>query len=198
MVSANRVAQGVGDDAEGGRDVQRALETDHGNEDCPISKAKDGGVNSCIFAAKDEQNGMVRLRDGHVKEGRCILTSLNRPDLEFVFDRLNVIETVLVVRPGNGKLGTERGFLNFGIVRGGSDAIEMDVADTNRISSAEDGANIVCAAQVVEGYSNGKVVAILIDGIWLAVGKGLFNKGKRPTTGGARGQNLCIVWFRES
>jgi len=112
---------------------------------------------------------VVRFWGGQVKDGQSMLTSLNSPDLVFVFNCGKVVEAVFMMCPGDSKFGAEGSFLDFGVVGSGGDAVEVDVLDANCVSSTEDGADIIGAAQVVESNGNGEAAAGVVCGFRLPI-----------------------------
>lgn len=81
------------------------------------------------------------------------------------------VERIRVVTPWNGKLGAQTSFGHFRVIRCGADPADVGVSAACAIGSAEDGANIEGAAQIIEEDVNFTAVdfRLTVFNLWAVI-----------------------------
>ena len=153
-------------DAGGDGDVEGVLGAELGNFKAGIGEIDGLLLYSADFVAEDEGGrtvgGKVKVREGNAAFG--LLDGVE--GVAFGAEMVEGVKGVGEMLPRNGFLGTEGGFVDFAVGRGGGNAAEVEGLEAEGVGGAEDGADVVKAADVVEHENNGGFggLAVLFGG----------------------------------
>ena len=129
-----------------------------------VTERKELFLDTLYFVAEDDGDFRVAELLGIVAEGVEFDTVVNLLyGKDFVALLLELADTVgsfLKVLPVYAVFGTEGGFVDVAMRRGGADAAEADLLDTKCIGSAEDRANVVLTADVVQYDGEGQFLCL--------------------------------------
>jgi len=143
----------VEDDAEGRRDVDCVFETVHGDLDDGVAAFERAVGDAGDFVAEYDGDGG---RPVVVVHGDSVRSDFDGDACDGpLAERVQGVRRAFVVGPGDVVERAEGGLFEFGMRRVGAHAAEVDVRDGAGVGRAEDGTDVVGAAEVVENDVDG-------------------------------------------
>jgi len=167
------------------------LAAEHGNADVRVAAFEQGRAETFCFMS--EQNA-DRKAGAPVEQINSVDAGFDGGDL--VAALVQLIDQrcgVGMMFPGDGLFGAKRGFGNTGFRRAAGDAAEVEPVASGGVGGAEEGADVVEAADVIEEDGDG-------DGGEAFVGDGGFGgacRGGGRTLGNQYGNRLWVVGCRK-
>ena len=147
------------DDAGGDADVERVLGAVLRYLEASVTEGEQRLVDTVDFVAEDDGGGTL---GGELLERQALVDLLDGVNLvAFGFQLGETVGGVLIVLPSDRVFGTQCRLVDVAMGRCGSDAAETDAVDTKSVAGAEDGADVVEAANIVEHHNQGQLVGSL-------------------------------------